>query len=501
MTKKGFLLIVALMVLLGGAFYLTPALAAGPYQAESAVVGGGAVVNSNMAGYLGTGFVNFNWSGGYAEFRNVDGGAGGSATLKLRHALGSTGSRTGRLTVNGASQNITFSPTGAWTTWAVKEVVVNLTSGTTNTIRLASTGQDLANLDQLEVVPAGPTITPTPVCEQPAPIYASIFSWPDIVPVNGLFKVNLTTTLQNPMITLYAGEDIVATCSGSCQGSGLTIVNESPTVQFASVANPFVFTLKALTAGKTSISITVQGEDTVYRYDPEAGACRPFPGPQVSAQSQVSSVDARTDCMTPSVPYASLSVTPTTLEVGRTTQVSYSSNLGQPRYTLYDGSHVIAVFGDGIDIRNESPTVRLISSNAWPLVLEAIAPGTADLKVVVYGEAFGFGDPPRCFPALSFTTIASSTVPVTVSDSVPGACSPVTSIISVPYTFDGAGVSCWQTSSLGSYINSWNVDSLTINGIEYKNRWIGPPFPPPAINGLWYISYQASFPWSHFEMK
>jgi endoglucanase len=80
-----------------------------------------------------------------------------------------------------------------------------------------------------------------------------------------------------------------------------------------------------------------------------------------------------------------------------------------------------------------------------------------------------------------------------------GACSPVSSTITGPLTYDGAGTFCWQTSRLGSYINSWNLDSLTINGVDFTNRWANSY--PPAINGSWYISYRASFPWSHFEAR
>jgi hypothetical protein len=133
-----------------------------PYQAENATLGGGVSAESNHSGYNGSGFVNFPSSGGYVEYQNVDGGSGGSATLQFRFALGATSSRTGRLTVNGASQNITFDPTGAWDAWAVKEVVVTLNSGTNNTIRLESTGQDLANQDQMEVAGGGPAPTTVP---------------------------------------------------------------------------------------------------------------------------------------------------------------------------------------------------------------------------------------------------------------------------------------------------------------------------------------------------
>jgi rhamnogalacturonan endolyase len=97
------------------------------------------------------GYINFPATGGFLEFGNVDGGTGGAKTLRFRYALGVATSRTGRLIVNGVAQNITFNSSAAWTTWSTLSVVVNLNSGATNTVRLESTGQDLANIDELQV--------------------------------------------------------------------------------------------------------------------------------------------------------------------------------------------------------------------------------------------------------------------------------------------------------------------------------------------------------------
>ena len=133
------------------------------YQAEDASYGGGSVVENSHAGYYGTGFINFSINGGYLQFQNVDGGTGGVRTLTFRHALES-GSRTGRIQINGGNwQDITFDATGSWSTWGNKQVDVTLNSGSSNTIRLESTGQDLANIDQLTVSGSStPTPTPTP---------------------------------------------------------------------------------------------------------------------------------------------------------------------------------------------------------------------------------------------------------------------------------------------------------------------------------------------------
>jgi lysophospholipase L1-like esterase len=122
------------------------------YPAENAVrAGTGTVVETTNAGFHGTGYVNFPTSGGSLTFNGVDGGTGGNATISIRAALGTTTSRTGVLVVNGASRSITFTSTGAWTTWADQSVVASLNSGTTNTIVLESNGQDLANIDEIAV--------------------------------------------------------------------------------------------------------------------------------------------------------------------------------------------------------------------------------------------------------------------------------------------------------------------------------------------------------------
>lgn len=122
------------------------------YQAENASYGGGTVTETTNAGYNGTAYLNFSATGGYVQFNNVDGGTGGAKTLKIRNALGITSSRTGRIQINGGTwQNVTFSPTGSWRTWTIMPVSATLNSGAVNTIRLESTGQDLANIDELGI--------------------------------------------------------------------------------------------------------------------------------------------------------------------------------------------------------------------------------------------------------------------------------------------------------------------------------------------------------------
>lgn len=135
------------------------------YPAEDASNWGGCLVEYTNIGYNGNGYINFPVDGGFLVFDDIDGGNGGNAVVRIRYALGATESRTGTLTVNGNSQNITFAPTGGWTTWAVQEITVYLSGGNANNIQFQSTGSDLGNIDELEVIVENtqPPITQMPI--------------------------------------------------------------------------------------------------------------------------------------------------------------------------------------------------------------------------------------------------------------------------------------------------------------------------------------------------
>ncbi|GAA2409136.1 hypothetical protein GCM10010404_78850 [Nonomuraea africana] len=123
------------------------------YEAENATVFQG-VVESNHAGFSGTGFVNGdNVAGGYVEW-TVNGTAG-AATLRIRYANGTTANRPATIAVNGATvaANQPFNGTGAWSTWATATLPISLNAGA-NTVRItANTANGNPNLDYIEVAP------------------------------------------------------------------------------------------------------------------------------------------------------------------------------------------------------------------------------------------------------------------------------------------------------------------------------------------------------------
>ena len=90
------------------------------------------------------------------------------------------------------------------------------------------------------------------------------------------------------------------------------------------------------------------------------------------------------------------------------------------------------------------------------------------------------------FTATSAITVTSTPLPC---------ANPVTII--PPFAKDGIGEFCWVTSGTIAFVNSWNMQLLEINGVDYTNRWSNSL--PAPINGKYYIRYVGNFPWSHFE--
>ncbi|AGZ42864.1 cellulase family glycosylhydrolase [Actinoplanes friuliensis] len=133
------------------------------YEAESATITAG-VVESNHAGYLGSGFVNTDNAVGSAVQWSPQAVAG-SATLRFRFANGTTVNRPMRITVNGTdvSGAVTFAGTGAWTTWQEATVTATLRAGTNTVLATATTANGGPNLDRLTVVDGATTPPPTGV--------------------------------------------------------------------------------------------------------------------------------------------------------------------------------------------------------------------------------------------------------------------------------------------------------------------------------------------------
>ncbi|QNP66802.1 cellulase family glycosylhydrolase [Streptomyces genisteinicus] len=127
------------------------------HEAENAVVSRG-VVESNHAGYTGTGFVNYdNAQGSHVQW-TVDAATAGRATLTLRYANGTSASRPMDITVGGVlvADDRAFPPTGSWSSWTTVSITTDVKAGA-NTVRAtATTSAGGPNVDHLSVGATGP---------------------------------------------------------------------------------------------------------------------------------------------------------------------------------------------------------------------------------------------------------------------------------------------------------------------------------------------------------
>ncbi|RKN39712.1 carbohydrate-binding protein [Streptomyces hoynatensis] len=131
------------------------------YEAEGTSAHCDGTIETEHAGYSGSGFCDTTNATGSAVQFTVTAAQSGQAAIAVRFANGSGSARGASLLVNGtAVQSTSFEATGAWTNWVTKSLTVPLDAGT-HTIRLSATGSGgLANIDYLDVTTEGGTTTP-----------------------------------------------------------------------------------------------------------------------------------------------------------------------------------------------------------------------------------------------------------------------------------------------------------------------------------------------------
>ncbi len=73
--------------------------------------------------------------------------------------------------------------------------------------------------------------------------------------------------------------------------------------------------------------------------------------------------------------------------------------------------------------------------------------------------------------------------------------------ITAPFTKDGAGEFTWKIASIPNFMNCWNLETLTINGVDFTNKYAGSWNLPAKVDGFYTIHYVGNYAWSHMEIK
>ena len=141
------------------------------YEAEDATLSGPTAANSN-GGYTGTGYADYaNNSGDYVEF-SLSANSAGSYPIAFRYANGGATDRSLQLSVNGIAvvANLSFAPSGGWTTWLYTTTNNVTFNAGLNKVRITATGSSGANVDHMLVTVNGTSV--------PAPVTNNIVSAP-----------------------------------------------------------------------------------------------------------------------------------------------------------------------------------------------------------------------------------------------------------------------------------------------------------------------------------
>ena len=204
-----------------------------------------------------------------------------------------------------------------------------------------------------------------------------------------------------------------------------------------------------------------------------------------------------------------------------------SITVGGISYTIYRSDAVSAVGWEGFAFLPTSPADSATKTIQWgPFIQECASRSRisnwGDLYFTAVELGSEFGSPSYLSGDLewSLTDFTPSTMFTVHSENIlgGGGTTPPTEPpteppsgeyqdISVPFTYDGTGDLYWRTTTLGNYINSWNLQTLTINGVDFTNKWApGDQWPwgnnlPAKVDGYYYIHYVGNYPWSHFEAK
>lgn len=109
------------------------------------------------------------------------------------------------------------------------------------------------------------------------------------------------------------------------------------------------------------------------------------------------------------------------------------------------------------------------------------------------------------------TKVKPTATPRPTATPISRTCSPVNqTITTLPFIFpapggNGTGSFCWNTArtinSAVASMESMNVTSLTINGVNYTNAFVPRASLPPSIAGMWFIRYTSAVPWGVFRIN
>jgi uncharacterized protein YjdB len=255
-------------------------------------------------------------------------------------------------------------------------------------------------------------------------------------------------------------------------GGGTTIpvtgVTLSPTTVSVSTGSTTILTATVSPANATNKSVTWTSSNTSVAAVSSSGVVTGVAAGTATITVKTADGGFTATCAvtvtTATVPVTGVTVSPTTVSVSEGLTTTLTATVLPANAT-----------NKSVTWTSSNTSVATVSSSG---VVTGVAAGTATITVKTADGGF------------------TATCAVTVTGGSVTPCdNPVT--ITLPFSQNGAGEYCFVTSQEPAYVNSWNMDKVTINNVDYTNKWSNSM--PAAIDGKWYIYYKGSYAWSHFE--
>jgi hypothetical protein len=341
------------------------------------------------------------------------------------------------------------------------------------------------------------TFTPTPSCVNPT-FTGHVYDAVTGLPISG---ATVVANINLPLSQTFSG---TTDANGAysfldpygCQTTGLSAVaaGYNPLAKSPNFANPNDFSLTKLSTTTPVITPTLTGT-------PKSS----LPDLTVSSVTYVGSSPTCANNPKVQVVVANIGAFPASgsflvLLNGNAAQTVNGLAAGQSVTLTFSASSAMAIVDSANSIveTNESNN-SLTGTFGVPSQAPTCTPTGATLTPTRTSTAGPTST--RTRTATAGPTLTRTLTPTFTATTRTGTCSPVTSTITATFTYEGAGTFCWQSTNLGTYINSWNLTSLTINGNTYTNLYVAASSYPAKVNGYWYVGYTSTAAYGHFEAK
>ncbi len=295
--------------------------------------------------------------------------------------------------------------------------------------------------------------------------------------------------------TAIASVNTAGVVTGVGTGSAIitvTTVDQSKTATATVTVSSSITSVTGVTVAPTTASITVGGTTSLTATVSPTNATNKS---VTWSSSNTAIATVSTAGVVTGVGTGNATITVKTTDQSKTATATItvtSSSVSVTGVTVSPASATVNVGSTTTLTATVAPTNATNKSVAWSSSNTAIA------AVSTTGVVTGVGTGSATITVTTADQSKTATAAITVTSTSTTTCGSSNAVsITIPFSKDGAGEYCYVTTQSMAYVNSWNTDKVTINDVDFTNKWSNSM--PAAINGAWYIYYKASVTWAHFE--